>query len=372
MKHLMAILKREFALFFRNKIMVVLYLGGPILYGFVFHAVYSKGKVTDLPVVVVDKDQSALSTTLAQMIDDAEVTNISQVRYDETDARELLMGNAAYAVVIIPYRFQADILQKRHPEVLTYINNTNLLPAGYVNRSLALTTATFNTMLAPPGNGPSAGVKLNTFRLFNPSSNYALYIWPSYLAIVLQSVVMVVLALSFAGEHERGSLPILKNLSGGSVITVLAGKVLPYCCMAVFSLGAYTIYFFLFKQPLPEDLGATLLIIGLFLTTNCFLGALAGLAFKKQLACLQFLMVLSMPVYVSSGFSWPYDETGWLSRAYSLLFPYMGFVNAVRILLTEQGSLKDILPFVCIQAVQLALYALAGYAVLRRQLKQAI
>lgn len=365
MKNFLSIVKREFRLFFSNKIMLGLYLGGPVMYGLLFGYVYNKGKLTDLPIVIVDKDNSPTSATLIDMLSETDMLQIKEVRRQPVDADRLFMNEGVYAVVNIPYQFEADIMRGAYPELNTYINNANLMPANYVSRAVMTAAGTLNVIKTRMAGKKAEAFHLNLFRLYNPASNYFFFIWPSYLGIILQSVVMVVLALSFASEQETNSLPGLYRQSSHSVLLLLLGKLIPYLLLSVILLGVYGIYFYLFRQPYPGHLFPVLLVSFIFVAANCFMGVSAGLLFRSQLKSLQFLIILSMPVYISSGFSWPYEQGGWAARLFSGIFPFMPFVNGFRILLIEHGALSDIKDYLQLQLTQLAVYFMIACLLLR-------
>lgn len=68
MKNFFSLIKREFRLFWDNSVLRLLFIGAPIMYGILLGFVYQKGKVTDLPVVVVDEDQSQMSRKAVEMM----------------------------------------------------------------------------------------------------------------------------------------------------------------------------------------------------------------------------------------------------------------------------------------------------------------
>lgn len=369
MKRFFSLLRREFRLFTGNKIIVVLYIAGPVLYGALFGGVYSKGSLTSLPIVIVDKDNSPLSARLVDMLDDADVLKVTAVRNEAVDLKKVFMEDSSYAVVEIPYRFEADVLQGRHPELNTYINNANLLASGYVSRSISTVAATLNVMHAAAAGKITEAFRLNVFKLFNPSSNYFLYAWPSYLGIIIQSVVMMVLALSLASEQESNALPDLYRQSGGSAAVILLSKAFHYWFLSLWPLTVYGLYFYLFHQPFPDHFAPLLLVAFLFIATISFMGISAGLLLKTQLSSLQFLIILSTPAYLSAGFNWPHEEIGWAARLFSFLFPFFPFVNSARILVTEHGTPADIGDYILLQCVQLVLYFTIAYILLNRRLQ---
>jgi ABC-2 type transport system permease protein len=59
------------------------------LYGILLGYVYGKGKVTDLPIIVVDEDRSEMSSKAMQMFDDNEVLDITSLLYDQNNLPKL-------------------------------------------------------------------------------------------------------------------------------------------------------------------------------------------------------------------------------------------------------------------------------------------
>jgi ABC-2 type transport system permease protein len=364
-------MKREFGIFFTNKIMVTMFIIGPIFYGLLYGSVYSKGKLINLPIIIVDQDNTATSAALVDMIDQPELLQVKEVKRENVDLEKVFMDEMAYAVVNIPYNFQRDLMQGRYPEINTYINNANLLPSGYLNRSISNVIGTFNVQQSAAAGKTTAALHLNTFRLFNPAGTYFLFAWPSYLFLVLQAVVMVVFAFSFALEQENSSFISLYEQSGRSVLILMIGKLVPYLILSLISMSIYIIYFYLFRQPYPKHILPLLLSNTIFIISCAFIGLIVGTVVKSQLKSLQALMILSMPIYISSGFSWPYDQQdGQLAQWFSMLFPYMPSVNALRILLIEQGALWDIGKYLNMQILQLLAYFIIAYLTILLQVRE--
>ena len=72
MKTIFELIIREFKLFFKNPVLPVLFLGAPIMYGILIGNVYKKGNVTDIPILVVDEDNTTTSQKIIQMLEDNE------------------------------------------------------------------------------------------------------------------------------------------------------------------------------------------------------------------------------------------------------------------------------------------------------------
>ncbi|MCT1533184.1 ABC transporter permease, partial [Sphingobacterium daejeonense] len=116
MKNFLSLLKREFRLFFQNKVLLVLFLGAPILYGVLVGGVYKKGKVTDLPIIVVDEDKSPLSRQLIDMFNENDVIYVAKVLNDPFRAKDEALKTESTVVVQIPRNFSADVNYNRSTE----------------------------------------------------------------------------------------------------------------------------------------------------------------------------------------------------------------------------------------------------------------
>src|SRR5690606_36028434 len=129
MKNFFALLKREFRLFWSNSVLRLLFFGAPILYGILLGYVYQKGKVTDLPILVIDKDQSTTSSQLRIIIEVNEVLHIYKVLPNEQNIDELMVAKDITAVVIIPEHFDSQLLNKENPGITTVLNSVYILTA---------------------------------------------------------------------------------------------------------------------------------------------------------------------------------------------------------------------------------------------------
>src|SRR5690606_5120545 len=106
MKRYLDLVKREFRLFWSNSVLRMLFIGAPLAYGILFGFVYEKGKVTDLPIVIVDEDNSPMSHRLIEMLGDNETIKIAAIVASNTDLHSLSVKYNAACVIMIPDRFE--------------------------------------------------------------------------------------------------------------------------------------------------------------------------------------------------------------------------------------------------------------------------
>jgi ABC-2 type transport system permease protein len=351
MKNFFSLLKREFQMFWQNKILRMLFIGAPLLYAVLLGYVYSKGKVTDLPIIVVDMDQSEMSAKAIEMFNDDEVISVAAILYDQNDLSKIMIDKEANSVVIIPKDFQKMVLTKRYPEITTIVNTANILTANYSSTAIQVCLGTLK-----------AGVQMETLRKqgiserllasqyepfkttfvkkYNRSSNYMYYLWPGVLSAVLQQVMLLALALSFASEFENGTFKILVDKSP-SILKMISVKIIPYLIMSFGVWLLYWMFTFYFRIPFFENLVPLTFVAGVFVLSVSFIGILVSILIPSQLKATEILMVIATPSFILSGFSWPLSQMPDWVQAISNVIPLTHFLKAFRILIIENGTLSQ-------------------------------
>ena len=382
MKNFFSLLKREFQLFWKNNVLRLLFIGAPILYGVLLGYVYGKGKVTDLPIIVVDQDRSELSSKAIQMFEDNEVLSISSIMYDQNNLSKMAIQQEAACVVIIPKGFEKMTLTKKYPEITTIVNTSNVLTANYASTAIQVCLGTLK-----------AGVQIETLRKqgvpenllasqyepfkttfikkYNRSTNYMYFLWPGVLATVLQQVLLLGLALSFASEFENGTFKDLVKRCP-SILKMLAVKITPYMIM---SFGIWIIYWLFtlwFRLPFYENLAPLTFIAGIFVLSVSFIGILVSIVVPSQLKATEILMVIATPSFILSGFTWPLSQMPVAVQAIANVIPLTHFLKAFRILIIENGTFSQTTSFIWNMIIIGVICAVAAYIALYFKKKSAL
>src|SRR5690606_26344290 len=112
MKEFLKLLRIEFKRIFSNSVLCAIFFGAPILYGFLFGYVYQQAKVVNLPIVIVDQDNSPLTDRIIDAFEDNEGLLVKDRRYNPGNILEEMPLEQYAAVVTLPSGFEADVLQK--------------------------------------------------------------------------------------------------------------------------------------------------------------------------------------------------------------------------------------------------------------------
>lgn len=355
MKAFLSLLGREFRLFWNNKILRILFIGAPLLYAILLGYVYSKGKVTDLPIIVVDEDASTMSRRAIQMFEDNEILRVALVKPNDENLTREAIDLDATCIVVFPEGFEKDVLTRRNPEIVTIVNTGNVLTANYASGAVQLVLGTLKAGAQMEGlrkQGTPESLLASSYEPFkttfikkyNRSTNYMYFLWPGVLATVLQQVLLLALALSFASEYEAGTFAHLTRRT--SLVSMIAVKVIPYLIMGFGIWLMYWGFTFWFRIPVNENLGALTLVAGVFVLAVSFIGILVSILIPNQLKATEVLMVIATPSFILSGFTWPLSQMPVWVQTIASGIPLTHFLKAFRILLVEKGTLSQTLPAV--------------------------
>lgn len=381
MRNFKLLLIREFKLFWSNKVFVVAFLGMPFLLCMILGLVYRKGQLTELPIAVVDQDQSPSSARLIDMLEESHKLRIVSTRYELGNLKHLLLQDKATAVVVIPYRFEANLLAQRRPEVNCYLNMFFTLTASNVGAAIAQCTGTMNvgillSTLEKKGVPPSLAaqeyeaIKHNVFYQFNPAGNYLYFLWPGLIFSVLHQLFLLALAVSFSREFEMGTFN-QQGLLGysRSPLLLMAAKLLPYLLMGLFNIGVYFLLGYYFNVPLPAHPLVLLVSQLLLILGASLLAMLYSLLFTSQLKASQMLMSLASPAFTISGFVWP--QVPALLVALSKIIPLVPYLRVSRVALVQRGDWQDVAGALQHQTILIVVYFCIAFLLLYKKIKKA-
>ncbi|XJR88322.1 ABC transporter permease [Elizabethkingia anophelis] len=379
MKEFLRLLKREFKLFVANDTLRSVFFLAPILYAVLLGFVYQSGKVENIPVLVVDRDNTPLSNQLTDMLDDNSSIKVIKYIQEPQSIKDEVIKNEAAAVVMIPAKFEADMLQKKYPELNVYVNTGNVLTANFASKALQLTIGTFSAgasikglqkmgMPAVKAATQYEPFKTNYITLFNTTSNYLIFMWRAMLAVVLQQVILLAMAVSFAAEFQRGSF--IKEYYGMRrwAFPTMLIKVIPIWFFSILIVGIYYLMHMIFKVPMPEGIFNFILLTAVFVGSASFLGVFISILIPDALKATQILMVLASPSFIISGFTWPLSAMPAAVQFLANIIPLTPFLQAFKILLIQKGSVELTFPYLQHLIILLIVYGVLGWIALKIKL----
>jgi len=354
MKDFLKLLRIEFKRIFSNNVLLAIFIGAPIFYGVLFGYVYKQAKVIDLPIVIIDQDHSPTSDKIIDAFIDNEALLVSDIRYTPGTIMEEMPAKQYDAVITLPVNFEADILQKRYPEIRVDLNMANILNANTASKNIQSVLMSLNAGieiegLKKKGLHPSEALatyesfKINFNKLYNATGNYATFMLPDLLAAIMQQIIFLAMALVFARDFEDGHFDLLIKQSRFSLYHI-ALKSIPFLLMipVIWMIISFLIPYFKIDIDifnLPMLVLATLLT----LASMC-IGMLFSIAILSQLKATELLMVISTPAFILSGFTWPTLAFPDAIANIAQFIPSTQFLNGFRKIAFYGGDFASIKP----------------------------
>jgi len=329
---------------------MVLFLGAPVLYGVLIGHVYQQGKVTQMPIIVVNEDHGPLSSTFIDMLQDNESIEVVQILPSLFHSKDVAIRNEATTVVYIPDGFSAGIQQNRTPEMTIFVDGSNTLTS---NTALMAVNVCAMTMKAgiqiqtQMKKGVPAAVAAQQYEPFKTtivkqnirSGNYLYFMLPGVLITVLQQVMLLGLALSFSSEFEQHTFSELVQKMPNPFGLILV-KTVPYLLMSAGILVLYGGFGIYYKMPLETDFWWFALCTFVFLLAVCFMGILVSAALPSQLKSTEVLMVIATPAFILSGFTWPSSLMPTWVQWLANVIPSTHYLRVFRLMFIQHGE-KD-------------------------------
>lgn len=306
-----------------------------IIYPVIYGIAYKNEVVRNIPVAVVDLDQTASSRQLVRMIGGTEQLNIATTAGSLAEAQTLFYSGQVYGVILIPELFEKDLMTSQQTSVTVYSDAGYFLIYKQTLSGALRASATFSAgveikrLLAKGASLNQAmerrdPVSLNTVMLFNPSGGYNSFVIPGLMIIILQQTLLIGIGLLGGTQREigRSRFSIPQALNRGGVIPVVMGKAGAYFMIYLFNVIITQIWVYKwFNLPSKGSFFAVMALIIPFLLAVTFLGMALSTFFNKRENSIIFMVFLSPLALFLSGLSWPVEAIpNWLNKL-ALVFP---------------------------------------------------
>lgn len=341
--------------------------------------IFSAGVARDLPLVVHDRDHSAISRNLIRMLDASPGLKVVLAADNEAAALRLIRARQAFGLVSIPADLQESVLAGRGARVQWAYNAQFAAHSGGMTRDVRTVVATLSAGIelqgrARRGAGPAQAsarfepVRTRTSTLFNENGSYI----PSLalpVAFTLLHMFVTLAAVTAIGRELRAAT-VAEWLAAahGRLGAALLGKLLIPC--AVFVVHALLLFLLLgvvLGWPVQGSATAMLAGTALFITACLALGAVIA-AFSSSLrAALSASAFITAPAFAFAGQGFPLLAMPVGARIWAESLPLTHYLQMLNNTWMAGAPLRfNIAPLAILLAFTLGLGAAAWLRLARR------
>jgi ABC-2 type transport system permease protein len=240
MKTILYILQKEFRQIFRNRTMLPMIFGVPLLQMLilVFAATFDMKKID---MVVVDKDLSEISRGLIAKFDAIPFFHLEYAVPDETIGEEMLLSDNADVILVVPPNTERNLIRNGQAQLQLLVNAIDGNSAQLIYSYSSQIIGNFNKNLIAEWKGipeftPPGEIKIAESYWYNAELDYKWYMAPGILSILVTIIGMFMSGMNLVREKEIGTIEQL-NVTPVKKYQFIIGKLVPFWAIALFDLA---------------------------------------------------------------------------------------------------------------------------------------
>lgn len=349
-------------------------IAAPLFCFVFFTSLMAEGLPTDMPLGLVDNDNTTTSRSLARNLDAFEMTSIKEQYANVTEAREAVQRGDIYGFYYIPKGTTRKAKRQELPVVSFYTNYSYLVAGSLLYRDMRTMSelasgAASRTVLYAKGATERQAmaflqpIVIDSHAINNPWLNYNVYLSNVILPGLLMLFIFMVTVFSIGTEVKYNTVHDWLIMARGSMFHALAGKLLPQTLIffligIAFAIGLYGVLHF----PCHCGLPTMLLVVFLGIIGAQGLGVFMFAMLPTLRMSLSFASLWGVISFSICGMSYPVMAMHPTLQGLSLLFPlrhyFLLYVNCA----LDGYPLMNAAPYV----VGLLLFAMLPLLLLRR------
>jgi len=255
----------------------------PLLTLFFFTSLLDEGLPKEMPIGVVDMDNSSTSRSLIRRLDAFESSRVVAHYPTVAEARSAIQQNEIYGFLYIPKGTAEKLLSARRPKISYYYSMTTITSGSLIMRDLktistlgsaavgqatmrarGLTDRQIGTLLQP--------IRIDLHQVANPWSNYNYYLSTVFVPGVMMLFMFLLSAYSLGMELKFGTGKEWLARADGNIVVAIFGK---YLIQALVFMAVILFYEFYIYHVLhfPHQGGVPMILL------LCFLQVFASIGF---------------------------------------------------------------------------------------------
>ena len=246
---------REMKILRKNPIYGFCMVVFPLLAMFFFTSMLDAGLPQDLPVGVVDLDNTSTTRALTRKLDGMQNSRVVAHFQSVAEARHAMQENEIYGFLYFPKGTTSNLMSARRPKISFYYSNVSLAGGSMVMKDLK-TVTTLGSAAVGMATLRAKGatdqqiqaflqpIRIDLHQVANPWSNYNVYLSTVFVPGIMMLFMFLISAYSLGMElkFNRGKEWIEK--ADGNIVVAILGKYLPHAVVFLLLISFYQFYIY--------------------------------------------------------------------------------------------------------------------------------
>ena len=227
----------------------------PFLCTMFFTSLMENGQPVDMPVGVVDNDNTTTTRKLTRMLDSFQSSKVVAHYPSVDDARHAIQTGEIYGFMYFPKGTTEQLLAGRQPKVSLYYSQTTLMAGSLLYRDMK-TIATLGSAAVGQATMRAKGytdgqiktflqpIAIDLHQIGNATSDYNVYLTTFIVPGIMMLFIFLLTAYSIGTELKFNHSKELMAMGGNSIHVVLIGKLLPHTLVWLTLAFGYSYYVF--------------------------------------------------------------------------------------------------------------------------------
>lgn len=354
---------REMSIMRRNPIYGFCMVVFPILTIVFFTSLMAEGQPTEMPVGVVDQDNTHTSRAMIRQLDAFQTTHVVAHYANINEARRAVQRNQIYAFLLIPEGTTRGLSTGSRPQISFYYSNVTLVAGSMLYRDLK-TIATLGSAAVAAKKLAAVGkstpqirttlqpIALDVHMVGNPWADYNVYLSTAMVPGVIMIFIFLLTPYSIGTELKFHRSRQWVKMAGGNMHIALIGKLLPQTLLFLTVMYGFSFYiYYVLGFPHPGGIVPILLLGALaVLAAQGFgvfaFGLLPSLRMSMSVCSLWAVVGLS-----ASGATYPVFAMDGAVQGLAQLFPLRHYYMVYQMTIFNGYALVDAWPYLMALAI---------------------
>ena len=272
---LFAVISREMCRMVRQPLYWFCLVAAPILSVIFFTTLMDSGLPQNLPIGIVDQDNTTTSRSITRNLDAFQAAAVTQCYPSVTEARRAVQQGDIYGFYYIPQGTSRKAQRQEIPTVSFYTNYAYLVAGSLLYRDmrtmseLASGAASRSVLYAKGAREEQAmaflqPIVIDTYAIGNPWLNYSVYLCNTLIPGVFMIFIFMVTVYGLGIEVKQGTVGSWLAKAKGQIWTAVGGKLLAQT--VVFLLVGLFIVWYLYAHlrfPCHAGIGTMMIVMTL-------------------------------------------------------------------------------------------------------------